>query len=370
MSRTLDLPIVDILLRPQWDGSAGARNQAAAAKVVEALRQHGLVLVRPDSAFAASNQVFLQKMGAFFRLPEAVKRKYVIQQAGVSYEVGYMPPHTEHAQADVEYGEFIARIDNEADKPVPHIGSNPIARFMAPIGERASSEEFPELNLPPVTVAEVPGMNASIDDLGHLLHRAGLAVSEYISVGLQRPPKLLRDMLEHPDGPHCLAPTGVHLREEFARKNPGRVSDTDLLNWLRNERYCLDGFHNDVNLITVHARANTPGLHTWSALGERYDALTVPEGCLLVQSGRQLRHLTGGLIPAMYHEVTTTPGMIPYARDELEAGRDPVRVGCPFFVHVRSDVLMGPIVGDRATYQPIKAGDFVKEMISTIYGNN
>ena len=191
-----------------------------------------------------------------------------------------------------------------------------------------------------------------------------MAVSEYISVGLGQSPRLLRDMLEHPDGPHCLAPTGVNLREEFARGCTGRADKSDLLSWLASERYCLDGFHNDVNLITVHARANTPGLHTWSATGERYDALTVPEGCLVVQSGRQLRHLTGGVIPAMYHEVTTTPGMIPYARAELEAGRDPIRVGCPFFVHVRSDVLMAPIVGDRSAYRPIKAGDFVRDMIT------
>jgi isopenicillin N synthase-like dioxygenase len=370
MSRTLDLPILSISLRPEWDGTIGAANHSAAARIVESLGQHGLVLVRPDAPFATPNHVFLQKMAAFFRLPEPIKRRYVVEQAGVKYEVGYMPPHTEHAQGDAEYGEFIARIENEADKPVPHVGSNPIARFMAPIGERASSEEFPELNLPPVTVAEVPGIDASIDELGHLLHRAGLAVSEYISVGLQQSPRLLRDMLEHPDGPHCLAPTGVNLREEFAKAHAARVASTDLIRWLERERYCLDGFHNDVNLITVHARANTPGLHTWSAHGERYDALTVPEGCLLVQSGRQLRHLTAGLIPAMYHEVTTTPGMIPYARAELEAGRDPIRVGCPFFVHVRSDVLMSPIVGDRAAYRPIKAGDFVKDMISTIYGES
>jgi hypothetical protein len=62
--------------------------------------------------------------------------------------------------------------------------------------------------------------------------------------------------------------------------------------------------------------------------------------------------------------------MIPYARAELEAGRDPIRVGCPFFVHVRSEVLMSPVVGDRTGYRPIKAGEFVKDMISTIYGES
>jgi isopenicillin N synthase-like dioxygenase len=317
--------------------------------------------------FTAANQDFLQKMVSFFRLPEAVKRRYVVELAGVKYEVGYMPSHAEHATADAEYAQFIAKITNPADLPVPHVGSNPIARFMAPIGERASSVEFPELNLPAVQVTEIPGMNASIDALGRLLYLTGLAVSEYLSLGLQQHPKLFRDMLEHPDGPHALAPTGVNLNEEFAKTRAGR-NGGDLITWLASERYCLDGFHNDVNFITVHARANTPGLHTWSASGERYDALTVPEGCFLIQSGRQLRHLTGGLIPAMYHEVTTTPRMIPYARAELEAGRDPIRVGCPFFVHVRSDVVMIPITGDREMYPPIKAGDFVNDLIRTIFG--
>lgn len=368
MSRTLDLPIIDISLRPQWNGTEGLANSSAAARVVDALRRHGLVLVRPDISLTAANQEFLQTMAAFFRLPESVKRTYIVEQAGVKYEVGYMPAHAEYTQDEAEYREFIARIPNSADMPVPHQGSNPIARFMAPIGDRGSSADFPELNLPAVTVAEVPGMNASIDALGGVLYLAGLAVSEYLSVGLEHHPRLLRDMLERPDGPHALAPTGVNLAEEFAKTGKGRNGGANLLDWLATERYCLDGFHNDVNMITVHARANTPGLHTWSANGERYDALTVPEGCILVQSGRQLRHITGGLIPAMYHEVTTTPGMIPYARAELAAGRDPVRVGCPFFVHLRSDVVMTPIAGDRSAYRPMKAGDLVKEMISTIYG--
>jgi hypothetical protein len=128
MSRTVNLPIVDISFAPVWDGLARSVSYSAAATVVDALRRHGLVLVRPDVPFTAANQDFLQKMVAFFRLPEAVKRHYVVELAGVKYEVGYMPSHAEHAQEDAEYGQFIAKITNPADLPVPHVGSNPIAR--------------------------------------------------------------------------------------------------------------------------------------------------------------------------------------------------------------------------------------------------
>jgi hypothetical protein len=31
---------------------------------------------------------------------------------------------------------------------------------------------------------------------------------------------------------------------------------------------------------------------------------------------------------------------------------------------------MSPVVGDRTGYRPIKAGEFVKDMISTIYGES
>src|SRR5689334_7921894 len=102
MSRVLNLPIVDISLQPHWIAQDSPERKAA-NNIVEALSTHGLVLVRPDESCAQANQKFLEKMVAFFLLPEPVKRRYICEQAGVKYEVGYMPPHAEHAQHDAEY---------------------------------------------------------------------------------------------------------------------------------------------------------------------------------------------------------------------------------------------------------------------------
>lgn len=75
-------------------------------------------------------------------------------------------------------------------------------------------------------------------------------------------------------GPHLLAPTGVDLALH-------RELDT-----------CIAGYHSDLNLLTIHGRARYPGLHIWIQNGKRIP-VKLPDGCLLIQAGRQLERLTG-----------------------------------------------------------------------------
>jgi isopenicillin N synthase-like dioxygenase len=66
------------------------------------------------------------------------------------------------------------------------------------------------------------------------------------------------------------------------------------------------GFHTDLNFLTIHGQSRYPGRKVWC---ERADAVNiwarntgkriparVPEGCLLVQAGKQLEWLSGGLV--------------------------------------------------------------------------
>jgi isopenicillin N synthase-like dioxygenase len=87
--------------------------------------------------------------------------------------------------------------------------------------------------------------------------------------------------------PHLLAPTASDLR---------RYGQKDTI---------LAGFHTDLNFLTIHGRSRYPGLHIWARnTGKRIPVRFPPTGrYLLVQAGKQLEHLSGGLIKAGFHEV-------------------------------------------------------------------
>lgn len=87
--------------------------------------------------------------------------------------------------------------------------------------------------------------------------------------------------------PHLLAPTASDLV---------KYNEKDTI---------LAGFHTDLNFLTIHGRSRYPGLHIWARnTGKRILVQFPPTGrYLLVQAGKQLEHLTGGLIKAGYHEV-------------------------------------------------------------------
>lgn len=94
--------------------------------------------------------------------------------------------------------------------------------------------------------------------------------------------------------PHILAPT---------------ASD---LNLYGKKDTILAGFHTDLNFLTIHGRSRYPGLHIWARnSGKRIPVKLPPTGpYLLVQAGKQLEHLSGGLIKAGYHEVVVNDATI------------------------------------------------------------
>jgi isopenicillin N synthase-like dioxygenase len=72
----------------------------------------------------------------------------------------------------------------------------------------------------------------------------------------------------------------------------------------------LAGFHTDLNFLTIHGRSRYPGLHIWARNTGKRIAVRFPDVTeadagryLLVQAGKQLEHLSGGLIKAGFHEV-------------------------------------------------------------------
>lgn len=129
-------------------------------------------------------------------------------------------------------------------------------------------------------------------------------------------------------GPHILAPTASDLV---------KYGEKDTI---------LAGFHTDLNFLTIHGRSRYPGLHIWARnTGKRIPVKIPPGNYLLVQAGKQLEHITGGLVKAGYHEVVVnekTIETIERRKRELP-DRPLVRISSTFFWHLASDFDLNPI---------------------------
>ena len=108
--------------------------------------------------------------------------------------------------------------------------------------------------------------------------------------------------------PHLLAPTASDLV---------KYNEKDTI---------LAGFHTDLNFLTIHGRSRYPGLHIWARnTGKRLLVQFPPTGrYLLVQAGKQLEHLTGGLIKAGYHEVVVNESTLTVIFSVLSCSRSSV----------------------------------------------
>lgn len=66
---------------------------------------------------------------------------------------------------------------------------------------------------------------------------------------------------------------------------------------------CYAGYHYDLNFLTIHGKSRFPGLAVWLQDGRRMP-VSIPNGCLLIQAGKQIEWFTNGHVRAGMHEVT------------------------------------------------------------------
>jgi len=153
------------------------------------------------------------------------------------------------------------------------------------------------------------------------------------------------------EGPHLLAPTASDL-EKYGKLNT-----------------VLAGFHYDFNLLTIHGKSRFPGLHIWARnTGERIP-VKVPDGCLLVQAGKELEWLTAGVVEAGYHEVVVNEGTLAAMERQRERQRPMWRISSTFFLHVASDRILQPLPGfndDKGKYPPILCGTYAQKELEGI----
>lgn len=122
------------------------------------------------------------------------------------------------------------------------------------------------------------------------------SLAEMAAVGFEMPADAFTSRMQY--GPHLLAPTGSDLNKHGAL---GTI---------------LAGFHYDLNFMTIHGKSRFPGLSVWTRDGTRR-SVSIPDGCLLVQAGKQIEYLTGGHVLAGFHEVIVTDATAKVRRVEV-----------------------------------------------------
>jgi hypothetical protein len=285
--------------------------------VADSLARTSCLLVRDPRVPPAASAAFMDALEGYFARPEADKLRDC--RPHLHYQVGATPPGVETPRCVTDPASCAGALAAQPDghRATPPTGADAKWRFFWRLGARPAETDFPELNAEPVVPSGCEAWwPALLDGWGAMLLAAAeaAAVAAAHGLGLDGGPGALAALMRA--GPHLLAPTGSDL-SPAAGLRPGAV---------------LAGFHQDLNLLTIHSQARYPGLFAWTRGGggggggggapPRRLAVRVPEGCLLLQAGKQLEHLTGGRVRAGWHEVLATPEALELARQRLLSSRE------------------------------------------------
>jgi isopenicillin N synthase-like dioxygenase len=290
---------------------------AFAQRLGHSFEDYGFAIVAdhgiPDALIARAEE----KAKAFFALPDAVKRQYLISGGGGAR--GYTPFGIETAKGAKAHDL----------KEFWHVGRDlpPGHPFRNHMGD----------NLWP---AEVDGFKETFQELYAAFDEAGLkilkAIARYLDVDEEYFADSVRDgnsvmrLLHYPPIPE---PTGAHIRA---------------------------GAHEDINAITLLLGAEEAGLELLTRDG-RWIPVSPRSGELVVNIGDMLQRLTNGVLRSTSHRVVNpAPDRASHARYSM-----------PFFLHFRSDFLIEALpetvpAGEQPRWPPITANDNLQERLREI----
>ncbi len=293
------------------------RDRAEFVRVLgDSLRDTGFVKVSGHKVTPERVRAAYADVKAFFDLPEATKRQYLV-------------PGTGGARGFTAFGEEHAKDNPVGDlKEFWHVGQD------NPPGGRFEGGLFP--NLWP---AEVPTFKGSILGLYQDLEACAGTLLEAIALYLGLPQRHLADMIVGGNSILRL----IHYPALKDRFIEGGVRSAA---------------HEDINLITLLPAATESGLQlldrdgTWHAV----DGL---EGEIVADAGDMLSRHVNLKIPSTTHRVVNP------------SSPDSVRYSMPFFCHPRPEVmldcpaeLLAP--GERKLFEPITAHDFLMQRLREI----
>eukprot|EP00026_Physarum_polycephalum_P009311 Phypoly_transcript_09430.p1 GENE.Phypoly_transcript_09430~~Phypoly_transcript_09430.p1 ORF type:complete len:350 (+),score=80.57 Phypoly_transcript_09430:101-1150(+) len=309
------LPVLDISTFLDDPNSPAALESCK--KVVDAFKKTSCLIIRSPQVKEEDNSKFLDLVEKYFSQKVDDLMKDVHPE--LNYSVGATPEFTEIPRDHTAVIEKL-KGKNAAHKPV---GADPKWRFFWRIGERPEKTQFAEQNAAPVIPEHFSAEWASVlNKWGDLMLNSVSTVARMIAVGIGLPVDTLTDLMHQ--GPHLLAPTGSDL---------SKFNTLDTI---------FAGFHYDFNLLTIHGKSRYPGLFIWLRDGTRYQ-VKVPDGCLLLQAGKQLEWLTGGAITAGFHEVVVCEDTLRAVEQAKARGAPLWRISSTLFAHVNSDRTLAPL---------------------------
>ncbi|EJU02659.1 Clavaminate synthase-like protein [Dacryopinax primogenitus] len=357
----MPLPVVDLDIFLQSPDSVTA--QAECKKAADALVEYGALVVKDSRVSEADNSAFLDLLEDYFAQPIDLLR--ADERPEVGYQVGVTLANTERPKcaSSAPCLSVIQRLE-PSERPLDISGhqADPKCRFFWKMQTPPPyPTAYPSLNMqnvvPKAFEHQWPGI---MNKWGGRMREAVEGVAEMAAVGFGLERGAFKDAGAY--GPHLLAPTASDLNE-YGKK------DT-----------ILAGFHTDLNFLTIHGRSRYPGLHIWARNTGKRIAVSIPSGCLLVQAGRQLEHLTGGLVKAGYHEVVVNEATLQAVERIRSTGRPLIRISSTFFYHLLSDYTLAPIPQlqhesqtryvqdgeEKETYESMKVGQQVENELRQI----
>ncbi|OLN87216.1 hypothetical protein CCHL11_03644 [Colletotrichum chlorophyti] len=341
----MDLPIIDldVFLNQPRDSPAVREECEKAAK---ALITYGALVLHDSRVTESDNVAFLDLLEDYFAQPvEEIKKD---ERPELSYQIGVTLEDTEKPKCAVDEPclKVIQRLA-PSERPLDISGHepDPKCRFFWSMAEKPPYEtQYPGLNGSNV-VPEAPHIRERWPTLmnkwGTSMKQAVTDLAEMAAVGLGLPVDAFSSAGKY--GPHLLAPTASDL-VKYGKK------DT-----------ILAGFHTDLNFLTIHGRSRYPGLHIWARNTGKKIAVKIPEGnYLLVQAGKQLEHLTGGLVKAGFHEVVVNEKTLEVIerRKAQFPDRPLIRISSTCFWHLSSDFDLAPIPALAEQAQKVRAEQF------------
>ncbi|KEZ42685.1 hypothetical protein SAPIO_CDS5941 [Scedosporium apiospermum] len=326
----MELPIIDldVYLDQALDSPLV---QEECKKAAQALITYGALVLHDSRVSEDDNTTFLDLLEDYFAQPQ--DRLKEDERPELGFQVGVTLENTEKPKCAVDEPclDVIQRLaESERPLDISAHQPDPKCRFFWRMTEKPPYEtEFPGLNAENVVPQAQTIKNRwepVMNKWGTSMKSAVTGLAEMAAVGLGLPAETFSAAGKY--GPHLLAPTASDL-EKYGEK------DT-----------ILAGFHTDLNFLTIHGRSRYPGLHIWARNTGKRIAVKIPPGnYLLVQAGKQLEHITGGLVKAGYHEVVVnekTLDVIAQRKVDYPA-RPLVRISSTFFWHLSSDFDLVPI---------------------------
>lgn len=321
-------------------------NKENGDEIVKSLYETGCVVVRDPLVSEEDNNQFLDLMEKYFEQEDHIKLKDARPEFG--YQVGVTPEKKEVAKcAKSESCKEMIEKQNPENKAQLPVEADPKWRYFWRIGDRLEQTEYNKLNRENVVPENFKDTwPKTMDKWGEKMLKVVKKVTKLIEIGLELNDGVFTELLE--GGSHLLAPTGT----DISRYN--------------KENTIYAGYHYDISFFTIHGKSRYPGLNIWTKDGQKQE-VKIPDGCLILQVGKQLEWLTGGYFSAGYHEVICKKSTI----EKMKVNKSNWRISSTLFAHVNSDKYLEPIKKFRneisvLMYPKIKEGQFIEnELIET-----